>query len=194
MDFCALIENLCADPAIAGSERAAHYAKGRQIIRQGDICRDVIFLQSGLAQMSYVTFEGKEWVKSFFAEESVMGSRRCQILGEPSTFAITCLEDCDVVAIPYDGVRKAAANSPALLALFFDFNEQVSLRKEKREYEFLCLSAQDRYQRFLIDYAHIVPRLTQAQIASFIGITPIALSRIRKRIGQADSFGVAGAQ
>ncbi|WP_052065501.1 Crp/Fnr family transcriptional regulator [Thalassospira australica] len=194
MDFCALIDRLCADPAIAGSERTAHYAKSSQIIRQGDICRDVIFLQNGLAQMSYVTFEGKEWIKSFFVEESVMGSRRCQLLGEPSTFSIICLEDCDVLAIPYDRVRKAAANSPTLLAFFFDFNEQVSLRKEKREYEFLCLSAQDRYQRFLVDYAHIVPRLTQAQIASFIGITPIALSRIRKRINQADSLGVAGAQ
>ncbi|WP_114097082.1 Crp/Fnr family transcriptional regulator [Thalassospira profundimaris] len=194
MDFCGLIKRLENDPHLDGQIRIARHAKGTRIIQQGDICRDVIFLRKGLAQMSYVTFEGKEWIKSFFAENSVMGSRRCQIMNAPSHFAITCLEDCDITAFPYDGIRKAAAASPELMAQFFDFNEQVSLRKEKREYEFLCLSAQDRYLGFLEDYAAIVPRLTQAQIASFIGITPIALSRIRKRLTQAEILGVAGAQ
>lgn len=194
MNFSDLIARLQSDAQLASRMRHSTHAKGSQIIKQGEVCGDVIFLRRGLAQMSYVTFEGKEWIKSFFAENSVLGSRRCQIMGEPSHFAITCLEDCEVTAFPYDGLRAACANDPALMTVFFDFNEQVSLRKEKREYEFLCLSAQDRYQGFLEDYAHIVPRLTQAQIASFIGITPIALSRIRKRINQADSLGVAGAQ
>ena len=174
--------------------RNSTHAKSSQIIKQGDICRDVIFLRRGLAQMSYLTFEGKEWIKSFFAENSILGSRRCQIMGAPSHFAITCLEDCDVTAVPYDGLRALCAKDADLMAVFFDFNEQVSMRKEKREYEFLCLSAQDRYHGFLKDYAHILPRLTQAQIASFIGITPIALSRIRKRLNQAENCGVAGAQ
>ncbi|WP_417837000.1 Crp/Fnr family transcriptional regulator [Thalassospira tepidiphila] len=194
MNIYDLIEQLRADPDLAPKIRTTTHAKGSQIIKQGEVCGDVIFLRKGLAQMSYVTFEGKEWIKSFFAENAIMGARRCQILGEPSHFAITCLEDCQITAVPYDGLRKLAARSPGLMAIFFDFNEQVSMRKEKREYEFLCLSAQDRYQGFLEDYAHIVPRLTQAQIASFIGITPIALSRIRKRINQAESRGVVGAQ
>ncbi|MEQ8287752.1 Crp/Fnr family transcriptional regulator [Thalassospira sp.] len=194
MDFGGLIKQLESNRHLAGHIRTARFAKGAQIIKQGEICKDVIFLRKGLAQMSYVTFEGKEWIKSFFAENAVMGSRRCQILGEASHFAITCLEDCEITAFPYDKLRLATSESPDLLAIFFDFNEQVSLRKEKREYEFLCLSAQDRYQGFIAEYANIVPRLTQAQIASFIGITPIALSRIRKRLRQAESLGVAGAQ
>jgi len=194
MDFSGLIERLKNNPHLADHTRTKRFAKGAQIIKQGEICKDVIFLRTGLAQMSYVTFEGKEWIKSFFAENAVMGSRHCQINGEPSHFAITCLEDCEITAFPYDNLRLAAAENPDLLAVFFDFNEQVSLRKEKREYEFLCLSAQDRYQGFIEEHANIVPRLTQAQIASFIGITPIALSRIRKRLRQAETLGVAGAQ
>ncbi|MBO6808121.1 Crp/Fnr family transcriptional regulator [Thalassospira sp.] len=194
MNFSDLIGRLQSDAYLAPHICNTNHAKGSQIIKQGEVCQDVIFLRRGLAQMSYVTFEGKEWIKSFFAENSVMGSRRCQIMGEPSHFAITCLEDCEVTAIPYDKLRSVCSKDPDLMAVFFDFNEQVSLRKEKREYEFLCLSAQDRYRGFLEDYAHIAPRLTQAQIASFIGITPIALSRIRKRINQADNLGVAGAQ
>jgi CRP-like cAMP-binding protein len=57
----------------------------------------------------------------------------------------------------------------------------LALKKERREASFLLLDAGERYEAFLEDFADLVPRLPQYHIASYLGITPVALSRIRSR-------------
>lgn len=63
-----------------------------------------------------------------------------------------------------------------------EFLLALAMKKEQREYEFLCLSAAERYLLFCQREAELVPRLSQLDIARYLGITPVALSRIRRRL------------
>jgi len=64
----------------------------------------------------------------------------------------------------------------------FNFTQWLGLKKEIREYRLLCLSAEEAYKDFLQMNPKLLERLTQVDIARYLGITPIALSRIKKRL------------
>ena len=61
----------------------------------------------------------------------------------------------------------------------------ISQKKEQREYEFLNFSAEERYQKFAAENAQLIDHLTQNDVARYLGITPVALSRIKKRTANA---------
>lgn len=177
-----LLERLLASPALQRHSSPHTYPRGALLIRQGDVCRDVFVLRRGLLKMFYITHDGKEWVKSFFMDGGLFGSRRSQAMGLGSAFAVMCLEECEILRLPYELVRQCAREDRVVMEGLFDFSEWVSLRKEKREHELLCLSAEARYRLFLAEDGALAARLTQVDIARYLGITPIALSRIKRRL------------
>lgn len=152
------------------------------MFRQGDVASDVFLLGKGLAKLSYVTRDGKEWVKSFIADSGMFGSRRSQSLGEASPFSAWCVEASELVLIPYDRFSAAAMGDKDMATLLLRLSEALAVKKEKREHDLLCLSAEDRYRLFQREEPELPLRLSQIDIAHYLGITPIALSRIKKRV------------
>jgi CRP-like cAMP-binding protein len=182
-NFCrtALFDTLNSEPGLLTGRAPQRVEKGRDILRQGDVCSDVFLLTGGLVKFHYLTHDGKEWVKSFVADYGLLGSRMSQSLGEPSPFSITCLEDSTVIVIPYDVFESACIRSPVLSKLAFQFFQWLGLKKEIREHDLLCLAAEDRYLKFMRENPSLAKRVTQVDIARFLGITPVALSRIKNR-------------
>lgn len=159
-----------------------HYQKGEYVFAQGRVCKDVFCMRSGLVKLYYNTLEGKEWIKSFVPDKGIIGSRHAQVLNRPSAFSAQCLEDTEMTVYPYELFQNVCYEDTALVRMFFDFTQWLGLKKEIREYQLLCLSAEEAYADFKRTSPDLVKRLTQIDLARYLGITPIALSRIKKRV------------
>lgn len=176
---------LRAQPSLFDRRKATHMAKGANIFDQGEICPDVFVMTQGLVKLHYITRDGKEWIKSFIVDQGVFGSRASQSLGQPSTFSATCLEDGVVFRLPYRAFERLCTEDPKLAVMTFRFFQWVGLKKELREHDLLCLSAEERYRKFLNDNPALAERITQTDMARYLGVTPIALSRIKARLSKA---------
>lgn len=182
LDFAALENLLLGHERLRPNLQERSLPAGQHVFRQGDACTDIFLLRSGLVKLYYVTSVGKEWVKSFIMDRGVFGSRSAQMAGEGSAFAAVCVESCQLAVVPYQAFLNAALQDAALMETVFRFNEWLGLKKERREYDLLCRSAEERYRNFITHDAALAARLTQIDIARYLGITPIALSRIKRRV------------
>jgi CRP-like cAMP-binding protein len=155
------------------------HKKGAVLLSQGEISQSLFFVRQGLLKAVYITAGGKETVKSFLSDGDLIGSLRSCVSGEPSLFSLVCLEDTDIVQLEFRKLQAVAQQdlqaSQQLLAILLG----LALKKERREYEFLCLSAQERYEALAEGAPHLLERLKQQDIARYLGVTPEALSRLR---------------
>ncbi len=158
---------------------------GDHLFRQGDLDTNVYFVRSGLLKAYYIRIDGKEHLKSFQPEGAIIGSMVALIDREPSTFNLMALEDSEIVGLPYARLDEAARSDLELAATLIDFLSAYGKRKERREYELLSLSPEDRYAIVLEEMPQVVERVSQADLAAYVGVTPQALSRIKRRMSKA---------
>ncbi len=176
-----LLDRLASDRALSLHVQRRMLGKGELVFRQGDHSPDIYVLKSGLVKLFYVTHDGKEWIKSFIADTGIFGSRRSQLAGGTSAFSAACLEPSEVLTLDHGRFRSAIRQDLELLGLFLEMSEAMALKKEIREHDLLCLSAEERYRRFIAEQGGLAARLMQVDIARFLGVTPVALSRFRRR-------------
>ena len=155
---------------------------GAFLIRQGEPAPNLYFLTKGLMKMFYITVDGKEFVKSFISEGQILGSLAALTEGLESTFSIVCLEPVQVESMPAEVFVDLVESDPGMLRFGYRFFQTLALKKELREHGFLCLAPEVRYRQFVTENPDLAQRITQADIARYLGITPVALSRIRKRL------------
>lgn len=156
------------------------------IIRQGEFNKNIYKLTKGLIKLVYVTSAGSSYTKSFIDTGGIFASMTCTLAGEPARFSAVCLTPVTVEHLPSFKFRELTDNDPEMLRFSNQMFRRLALRNEEREYDFLCLSAVERYEKFLSNSPDLAQRLTQIEIAAYLGITPVSLSRIRaSRIGVA---------
>lgn len=158
-----------------------HFVKNETVFAQGEVCHQIYFIRSGLVKLSYLSLDGKEMIKSFITEGHMFGSLISQLTGGASAFNAVALEPLDVEVLDYAVLQHLIENNVELQKLLLRFFQQLALKKELREYELLCLSAQQRYQKMCDEEPQLVSRVKQADLALYLGITPIALSRLKHR-------------
>lgn len=160
---------------------AQRFRSGESLFLQGSLEPRLFWIKKGLVKLVFIQPDGKEFIKSFLAENELAGSLLSVVFGEPSPYSCYCLEECEIIAIPYKNLKEVAMQTPQLRDVELHFMHQLTARKEDREYQFLCLTPEQRYGRFLEQYPEIMRRISQAELARFLGITPVALSRIKSR-------------
>ncbi|MCU4177078.1 Crp/Fnr family transcriptional regulator [Carboxylicivirga sp. N1Y90] len=151
-------------------------------IRAGQIPTEFGFVLSGLFRYVYISEQGKELTKVFMPEKSFISSYSAMISKTSSFFFIEAIEDSKVLVISHDKWQKLREHKPKWNSLLIKLLEKGYAVKEKREREFLLLDAESRYKIFLEEYPNLESRVKQHMVASYLGITPIALSRIRKKM------------
>ena len=154
------------------------------LFRQGDDDSNVYLVKQGLLKAYYIRADGKEHIKSFLPEGSIIGSMVALVDGDPCTFSLAALEEGEVIALPYAKIEEAARSDIALANALVQFLSVYGKRKERREYELLSLSPEDRYKILLEETPEVAQRVSQADMAAYVGVTPQALSRIRRRMGK----------
>ncbi|MBX2844473.1 MAG: Crp/Fnr family transcriptional regulator [Flammeovirgaceae bacterium] len=151
-------------------------------IRAGQIPTEFGFVLNGLFRYVYITEEGKEFTKVFMPEQHFISSYSAMIAKTTSFFFIEALEDAKVLVISYNNWQRLREKNPKWNLLLVKMLEKGYAIKEKREREFLLLDAESRYRIFLEEYPNVENRVKQYMVASYLGITSIALSRIRKKM------------
>lgn len=156
-------------------------ARGETIFEQGQPLDRAFTLQAGLVKLTYATAGGEEWIKSLIADRGMFGPSG-QDRFAPMAYSATAIERSTLIALPLDWLTREIATSPELTAMHARFIDWVRLRKEAREQALLCQSAEERYRDLLTNEAGLIARLPQADIARFLRITPVAFSRIKRRM------------
>ena len=141
-------------------------------------------MQTGLLKAFYLTDDGREFIKSFIWEGGFIGSLAASVPGGRTTYSIICLEDTEAVALSFPDLAQATERDHSVALALNTALLALAVKKEAREYEFLCLSAEERYQIIVERWPELINRLTQNDVARYLGITPVGLSRIRSRLQQ----------
>ncbi|WP_028978758.1 Crp/Fnr family transcriptional regulator [Sporocytophaga myxococcoides] len=154
--------------------------KGDYFISQGQIPRKFAFVHEGLFRYLYVDKTGKEFTKNFITEGKFIVSYSAMIAQKPSILYIEALEDSTILEIDYAQWLEVKKRHECWSVLLIAMLEHAFVIKEKRERDLLLLDAKERYMDFLNEFPSLENRVRQHMIASYLGISPISLSRIRK--------------
>jgi CRP-like cAMP-binding protein len=154
------------------------FKKGDHFVAFGDAAADIAFVRRGLMRKYFLTEEGAEFIKGFAWEGQFAAPYVSLLLGQRSHMSIEALEETTLWVLKYSDLQALFREHPCWQEIGRKVAEVGFIEREKREFEFLTLSASDRYERFCQDYPFLLGRLAQYHIASYLGITPVALSRI----------------
>ncbi|EPJ49941.1 MAG: hypothetical protein OFPI_21740 [Osedax symbiont Rs2] len=158
------------------------YTKKQQIFSQGDSGDQVRFLVSGIARYYYLSPEGKERNKSFAKPVCAITSLPTLIDASAATFSAQALIDCVCLSISYQQIKRLNDSYSCWARLCLRIFERLALEKDQRIAELLMCSATQRYLVFLQEYAELAKIIPNYHIASYLGITEVALSRIRNKL------------
>ena len=162
-----------------------HIKKGEKLLSLGECPDSFAFIHKGLMRAFLIDNDGNEFNKNFFSEGRFPGSMSALLSNTNSFLAIEALEACDIIVINFEKYRTQLFENKELMAFHINYLEKHWLiEKEPKEIGFLQHEAKHRYLTFLDDYQPILSRLTQYHIASYLGITPTQLSRIKKEINR----------
>ncbi len=162
--------------------RAQTFRRGDYLIRAGSRQRELHFIVDGLVRFVYLAPSGKEFNKSFAGEGAFIGCLRSMLTAMPCRFSIEALESTQTLCLSHDRRLELLQRYPQWEQMARRLAEQLALKKEAREAEFLLDSAETRYRNFLTEHPRLAERIPQYHIASYLGITDVALSRIRKKM------------
>ena len=156
--------------------------KGEFLFQQGESVDRLFFLHTGQVRYVSVSEAGKEYTQSFAKSPRIIGSTRATIKQLPALFGIQALEDCMVISYNWAKFFDEMRQDKGFLECYCHFMEQIFILKEEKESAFVKDSAEKRYLDFCVDYPELKEAIPQQQIASYLSITPVALSRIKQRL------------
>jgi CRP-like cAMP-binding protein len=150
------------------------------LLKEQQPCRHLNFVHSGALRSYCIDKEGKEATIMFAMADWWVTDMYCFINKKPSMMHIEAIEDSCIFQLTRDDWEKLLDTQPKFEKLFRILMQNAYTREQLRIIENLSLSAEERYDSFLLKYPHIASQVTQKQIASYLGITPEFLSAIRK--------------
>lgn len=143
------------------------------------VATKLAFLQTGVVRSFYTNKEGQEFNKNFFVAPAFIGAYSSLITQTPNKLAQQALTNCTIWETDYARIKQLYDSCPDLERLGRITAEHYFVEKEMREVNLLTLEAKEYYKIFQQQYPTLEQQISQYHIASFLGITPTQLSRIR---------------
>ena len=157
--------------------------KKRQfLLHEREVAKYIAFVNSGCLRSYTIDHLGNEHVIQFAVKDWWIADMSSYLSGLPSTFNIDALQDCDVLLLETSKREELLATVPKFERYFRLLMEANYIATHKRINESLSTSAEERYLNFIKNYPNLLEQIPQNQIASYLGITPQSLSRIRKEL------------
>jgi CRP-like cAMP-binding protein len=165
---------------ISGKFKSRAVKKNEYLLREGETCRDLVFVQEGCLRLYYIKEDIEVSVWFAFQQSSAIEVYSF-ISGNPSNYFLQAIEDSEILYLPKAELNKLYQHYPKMQEMMRNFWEDVILNLIDRFTGLQKDSAEKRYLDLLNkpDYLETIP---QKYLASFIGVTPTSLSRIRKQI------------
>lgn len=155
--------------------------KGEYFVREGEYAKEIAFLESGVVRAFYINSQGKEYNKTFFVGPSIIGSYAALISKEKNRLPQQALCDCKIWRAKFEMIENLSVNNYEIEHLRRKIAEQFFVGNEKKQLEMALLEAKERYLIFKTEHPGIEDLIPQYHIASYLGISPTQLSRIRQK-------------
>ena len=156
--------------------------KRQYLLQEGDICKCVAFVEKGAVRLYSVDADGSEHIVAFALEGSFMTDLYSFLTNEPSIHNIDAIEDSELVLITRSASDELRKKSSQYQEFIFQATSEAYIQLQKRVTSTISLSLEERYKELTAQYPDIVQRVPQHMIASYMGLNPETLSRIRRRI------------
>jgi CRP-like cAMP-binding protein len=165
---------------ITGKFKSKAVKKNNYLLREGDTCKDLVFVQKGCLRLYYLKDDIE--VSVWFAFQQSSAIEIYSFISEnPSNYFLQAIEDSEVLYLSKTELNKLYQSQPKMQEMMRNFWEDVILNLVNRFTALQTDSAEKRYLDLLNKPAYL-ETIPQKYLASFIGVTPTSLSRIRKQI------------
>jgi len=159
-------------------------AAGEYLQRAGDVARYAAFVSTGCLRSYVIDAKGKEHIVQFAPETWWLADATSLRDRTPAQYFFEAIEDSSVMLIDGAGHADLVERIPAYAAAFRNGLQKHAAAKDERIVSTLSASAEERYLQFLQTYPSIALRVPQAMLASYLGMTPETVSRIRKNLSR----------
>jgi CRP-like cAMP-binding protein len=163
----------------------ARKVKKRQfLLQEGEICKHLAFVNSGCLREYTVDQKGEEHIIQFAIQDWWISDLNSFLCASPSTHNIDAIQDSEVLLLEKDARDRLLDEVPKMERFFRLLLESNYVATHRRISYTLSASAEERYLAFLKTYPELAEQVPQHEIASYLGITPQSLSRIRKELSR----------
>ena len=156
--------------------------KKQYLLQEGDASKYLAFVEKGMLRSYTVDEKGIEHIAEFAFEGWWISDMYGFISGEPSSYNIDALEDCELLLLTRQAEEQMLEKVPKLERYFRILLQNNVIQSQRRIVSSLSHTAEEKYNRLVEAYPSIPQRVPQHMMASFLGITPETLSRLRKQI------------
>lgn len=154
------------------------------LLMQGDICMTENFIVSGCLRTYTIDDNGFEHILMFGVEDWWVGDLYSFLTQSPATFFIDALEDTEILQISKINLDQLYGRVPKFERFFRLIIQNAFIAQQQRINQNLSFSAEQRYLDFILKYPQLEQRLSQKQVSAYLGITPVFLSMLRKKLSQ----------
>ena len=155
--------------------------KGEFLLREGDVLKYGAFVCKGFLRSYIIDNKGKEHIIQFAPENWWISDKGAGAEGTKASCFIDAIEDSDILLVDQAGHFKMLEQVPAYSRSFQAGMQKRSAAKDKRIVHSLVADAEERYNDFMQTYPSIAQRVPQHMLASYLGIAPETLSRVRRK-------------
>ena len=156
--------------------------KKQFLLQQGSTCKYTAFVEKGVLRSYTIDEKGSEHILQFAFEGWWISDIYAFLTGEPSLLNIEAVEDSELLLITHEGNEKMLSEIPEMERYFRKLTQNAMIALQRRLIGSMSYSAEEKYTRLLDSFPEIFQKVPQHMIASYLGITPETLSRIRKQI------------
>jgi CRP-like cAMP-binding protein len=154
--------------------------KRQYFLQEGDVCKYMGFIVKGAMRMFAVDDKGHEHILHFGLEDWWVGDYESFYLLTPSRYFVEALEEVEMILVTNEQLQELERAIPAIAAMLNSLNRGATIANNKRMHAAISFTAEERYEDLARTYPHFIQRFPQNMIASYLGISPETLSRIRK--------------
>ena len=157
--------------------------KKTNLLEAGQVAKEVYFLTKGCIRLFYEK-EGNDISAYFFTEGMFAGAYDSFVGQQPSRHFIETIEDCEVLSVTFNRLQELYQAFPAMNEFVRKVLEERFVQLHQLFTSQLLDSPEERYLNLLHHHPDLLQRIPQHQLATFLGVTPVSLSRIRHRIAR----------
>ena len=160
------------------------YEKGTVLLREGQVATECYFNLKGCVREYYLSSSGDEKTTQFFIEEDAIAPLTSYNNKTPADHYLECVEDCTLAVLNYDKEQALYKLVPKFETLCRVSMEDDFGKHQKKLAKFITSSPLERYVDLMETRPELLNRVPQYHLASYLGVTPESLSRIRKRVAE----------
>lgn len=158
------------------------YSKNQLLVTEGELWNKVFYIHQGIIRLFYMDNDGREFNKGFYWEQQMAWPIAPSAQKEESLFNIAAIEDIVVSVCLFDKFYSWLVQHGYWQKFALKYTEAFVEQKFEREHEFLLNTATERYKKFCNKYPELVNRIPDYHLASYIGISNVSLSRIKRSL------------